>query len=176
MSHLNLRAGDNILIVGVGTGEDLLFIGPDIHIVGVDITPSMIKRAKRKIHRATLDLAIMDAENLAFRDGSFDAVVLSLVVTVVNRPKVALDEAVRVVRPGGQVIIFDKFLKGGRLGISRRMLNAGLEILATKINVRAEEIIDTSKVEILMDKPIMMRGNIRSILLRKKPSPSDPGT
>lgn len=103
------RVGGRILEVGVGTGISLPQYAPDSRLVGIDIADAMLEKARQRVRRLGLanveDLAVMDAENLAFPDQSFDVVVAQYVVTAVPNPERALDEFARVVRPGGEIII-----------------------------------------------------------------------
>jgi phosphatidylethanolamine/phosphatidyl-N-methylethanolamine N-methyltransferase len=116
------KVGGRILEVGVGTGISLPQYHPRNRLVGVDIANAMLDKARERVCRLGLsnveDLAVMDAEQLRFPDGSFDVVVAQYVVTAVPNPERALDEFVRVVRPGGEIVIAtrigaDKGLRGG---------------------------------------------------------------
>ena len=103
------KVGGRILEVGVGTGISLPQYSPRNRLVGIDIANAMLDKARDRVRRLGLsnveDLAVMDAENLRFTDGSFDVVVAQYVVTAVPNPERALDEFVRVVRPGGEIVI-----------------------------------------------------------------------
>jgi phosphatidylethanolamine/phosphatidyl-N-methylethanolamine N-methyltransferase len=101
--------GGRILDVGIGTGISLEDFSAANRIVGVDISEPMLKRARqrvieRKLHNVEC-LVVMDAEKLGFRDGSFDVVVAQFVITAVPNPDAALDEFVRVTKPGGEIIL-----------------------------------------------------------------------
>lgn len=103
------RVGGRVIEVGVGTGISLPQYTPRVRLVGVDISEPMLAKARTRV--ADLDLrnvetlAVMDAEHLDFPDDSFDAVVAQYVVTAVPNPEAALDEFLRVVRPGGEIIL-----------------------------------------------------------------------
>ncbi len=103
------RVGGRILEVGVGTGISLPQYKPSSRVVGIDIADAMLEKARQRVRKLGLtnveELAVMDAENLAYETGSFDAVVAQYVVTAVPNPERALDEFARVVRPGGEIII-----------------------------------------------------------------------
>ena len=103
------RVGGRILEVGVGTGISLPRYGPAMRLVGVDISDAMLDKARARAARLGLSnveqIRQMDAENLAFADNEFDVVVAQYVVTAVPDPERALDEFVRVVRPGGEIVI-----------------------------------------------------------------------
>jgi phosphatidylethanolamine/phosphatidyl-N-methylethanolamine N-methyltransferase len=117
------RVGGRILEVGVGTGLSLDHYAKSNHIVGVDISKPMLDKARERIKRLRLDnvetIAVMDAEQLTFPDASFDVVVAQYVVTAVPNPEKALDEFVRVVRPGGEIILTSRI--GAEIGFRGTM-------------------------------------------------------
>ena len=103
------RIGGRILEVGVGTGLSLPAYAWTNRLIGVDFSAPMLRKAKDRVaeHRLTnIDaLAVMDAQHLGFQDGAFDVVVAQYVITAVPDPEATLDEFVRVVRPGGEIIL-----------------------------------------------------------------------
>jgi phosphatidylethanolamine/phosphatidyl-N-methylethanolamine N-methyltransferase len=103
------RIGGRILEVGVGTGLSLDQYARRNRIVGIDISEPMLDKARERVRRLRLGnveaISVMDAESLTFADASFDVVVAQYVVTAVPHPEQALDEFVRVARPGGEIII-----------------------------------------------------------------------
>ena len=103
------RIGGRILEVGVGTGLSLDHYAKSNRIVGIDISEPMLDKARDRVKRLRLNnvetIAVMDAEQLTYPDASFDVIVAQYVVTAVPNPEKALDEFVRVVRPGGEIII-----------------------------------------------------------------------
>jgi phosphatidylethanolamine/phosphatidyl-N-methylethanolamine N-methyltransferase len=103
------RPGGRVLDVGVGTGLELPMFDPRTRLVGVDLSEPMLRRAQRRVGAGALrnveGLIVMDAMRLAFPDGHFDAAVAPYVLTVVPEPRATLDELVRVVKPGGEIIL-----------------------------------------------------------------------
>jgi phosphatidylethanolamine/phosphatidyl-N-methylethanolamine N-methyltransferase len=103
------RIGGRILEVGVGTGLSLDQYARRNRIVGIDISEPMLDKARERVKRLRLGnveaISVMDAEHLTFADASFDVIVAQYVVTAVPNPEQALDEFVRVVRPGGEIIL-----------------------------------------------------------------------
>lgn len=111
------RIGGRVLEVGVGTGISLPHYGTGVEVHAVDISDAMLDKAKQRVARLGLgnvrELARMDAEELRYPDNSFDVVVAQYVVTAVPDPERALDEFVRVVRPGGEIVITTRVGAGG---------------------------------------------------------------
>jgi phosphatidylethanolamine/phosphatidyl-N-methylethanolamine N-methyltransferase len=103
------RAGGRVLDVGVGTGLELPMFDGAVRITGIDLSEPMLRRCLRRVRDKKLTrvegLAVMDAMQLAFDDAAFDAAVAPYVLTVVPDPGRTLDELVRVVRPGGEIVL-----------------------------------------------------------------------
>lgn len=122
------RVGGRIIEVGVGTGISLpQYAGRD-RIVGVDLSDAMLDKARKRVRAQDLthveQLVVGDAENLAFADNSFDVVVAQYVVTACPHPERALDEFVRVCRPGGEIVVTTRVGagKGLRGAIERTLM------------------------------------------------------
>jgi phosphatidylethanolamine/phosphatidyl-N-methylethanolamine N-methyltransferase len=133
------RIGGRILEVGVGTGLSLTDYSKRNRIVGIDISQPMLDKANKRVERSGLDhvdaLAVMDAEHLTFPDASFDVVVAQYVVTAIPNPETALDEFVRVVRPGGEIILTSRI--GAETGF-RGTLEKWLMPLTSRLGWRTE--------------------------------------
>ena len=115
------RLGGRILEVGVGTGISLPAYWRDNRIVGIDLSEPMLRKAQERVAAQGLrnveGLAVMDAQHLGFPDASFDVVVGQYVITVVPDPEATLDEFLRVVRPGGEIILVNHI--GAEAGLRR---------------------------------------------------------
>jgi phosphatidylethanolamine/phosphatidyl-N-methylethanolamine N-methyltransferase len=100
------RIGGRILEVGVGTGLSLPSYARSSRIVGIDISEPMLEKARARARQLSNVEAILvgDAEKLDFETESFDVVVQD-VVTAIPNPERALNEFIRVVRPGGEIIL-----------------------------------------------------------------------
>ena len=113
IDRLRLAPNDRVLIVGAGTGLDLDLLPPTVHVSAIDVTPAMLKHLERRAAGTgrSVTTRVMDGRQLEFSDGSFDAVVMHLILAVMPQPECGLREAVRVLRPGGRIAVFDKFLR-----------------------------------------------------------------
>lgn len=120
--------GGRIIEVGVGTGISLPHYSGRNRITGVDLSHAMLDKARARVRSHKLvhvdQLAVGDAENLSFDDNSFDVVVAQYVVTACPHPERALDEFVRICRPGGEIIITTRVGagKGLRGAIERTLM------------------------------------------------------
>ena len=97
------------LMVAAGTGNDFKFFPPGQHIVAIDISPQMLERAAKKAdaYQGTIELRLLDVCELPFADASFDTVVTGCTFCSVPRPVVGLRELYRVLKPGGQLLMFE---------------------------------------------------------------------
>ena len=133
------RIGGRILEVGVGTGLSLPEYAWTNRLTGVDLSAPMLRKARDRVveHRLTnVDgLAVMDAQNLGFEDGVFDVVVAQYVITAVPDPEATLDEFVRVLRPGGEIILVNHL--GAETGL-RAMLEGWFAPFARRLGWRPE--------------------------------------
>ncbi|MGH7930305.1 MAG: class I SAM-dependent methyltransferase, partial [Candidatus Binatia bacterium] len=102
-------------------------------------------------------------------DGRFDMILMHLILAVVPEPPKALLEAARVLKPGGRVRIFDKFLKGGEAAPLRRLMNPVTRRIATRTDVVFESLLTAApELEPVEDLPALAGGWFRRIDLRKK--------
>jgi phosphatidylethanolamine/phosphatidyl-N-methylethanolamine N-methyltransferase len=121
------RGTGRVLEVGVGTGLSLPTYARHLEIVGIDLSPEMLEKARERVAQERLGnvaaLLEMDAGELAFEDAAFDTVVAMYVMTVVPDPEKVMRELSRVCRPGGDVILVNHFSseEGMRGWVERRM-------------------------------------------------------
>ena len=103
------RANGRVLEVAIGTGRSLEHYPPGVSITGVDLTPEMSDRARRRASRlgVSVELVEGDAESLPFGDAEFDTVVCELGLCSIPRPDVAITEMFRVLRPTGTLLLLD---------------------------------------------------------------------
>jgi phosphatidylethanolamine/phosphatidyl-N-methylethanolamine N-methyltransferase len=131
--------GGRILDVGVGTGISLPDYARNNRIVGVDLSEPMLRKAHERVVEHNLSnvemLAVMDAANLALPDTSFDVVVAQFVITTVPHPEETLDEFVRVIKPGGEIILVNHI--GAESG-PRAVFEACFAPLARRLGWRPE--------------------------------------
>lgn len=161
-------AASRVLLAGVGTGLDLPLLPRQHHYVGVDLTRAMLRRALPRASSSDFQAVQGDAQRLPFADESFDAAVLHLILAVVPAPTACLAEVARVVRPGGRVLVFDKFLRPGQPALVRRLLNPVVRQVATGLNVVWEETLPAApQLQVLSDRPALAGGWFRHIELTR---------
>ncbi|QDX95607.1 class I SAM-dependent methyltransferase [Brevibacillus laterosporus] len=170
---LPLRAGQHILIVGVGTGADLCFFAKqDIQITAIDISSSMISQAKEKVStQMNIDFIEMDAQHLLFPDKSFDMIIANLILSVVPDANRCMQEIIRVTKEHGNIVVFDKFeSKHKKLSFGKQLLRPIISILGTDIGRNFETMIEPfhKKVIIQEDTPVLFNGMYRKIIMKSQ--------
>lgn len=168
LSQLPDQGNFRILLNGIGTGLDLPHLPASHSYVGLDITAAMLARAKPRT--ATLQINLVQGNSLAlpFADASFDHAVLHLILAVVPDSSRCLKESARVVKPGGTILILDKFLRPGQGAYIRRAFNPLSARIATRLDVVFEDVLaQVPELKLEADRPVLANGWFRSIRLVK---------
>ena len=114
MDRLEWRDNISVLYVSIGTGKDLKFIPNNIdksslNICGADISLGMLKKCQKNYHKK-MDISLINccAEDLPFKDNSFDIVFHVGGINFFNDKQAALNEMYRVAKSGTQLLIADE--------------------------------------------------------------------
>jgi ubiquinone/menaquinone biosynthesis C-methylase UbiE len=168
LCNLPLGTPGRVLVSGVGTGLDLPLL-PALHrYTALDFNAAMLLRARPRGVNLQVDWVLGDSMALPFADHEFDHVVLHLILAVVPQPRLCLSEAVRVLKPGGTILVFDKFLQQNQQAWLRRALNPLTRRFATRMDVVFEDVLSaTPQLQIVSDVPMMAGGWFRGIVLKK---------
>lgn len=159
ISDMDIKPGERVLDVGVGTGLSLSVFPKHCRVVGIDLSTEMLKKAKKKIVKHRLDnikVVGMDAMRIGFDDNSFDKVFLSHVVSVVPDPYRVMAEVRRVCRKGGQVVIVNHFKSRNKLiETVEKVINPVCERLGWRSDLCLNEFIAHSGLSV--NKKFMLR-------------------
>lgn len=164
----NVTHGEDVLLVGIGTGADIKYLADGATITGIDINHSMLNLAKKKAARLGKSMLFLlgDAEKIPRPDNIYDVVALNLILSVVPDPAQCFQEAVRVTKPGGRIIVFDKFLADGvQPSWKRKLANYITRPFGTDIMRRFEEMIQGADVTVVSDEPLSPGSAFRVILI-----------
>ena len=174
LSRIKNTEQKKILINGIGSGLDIPYLATNAVYTGTDITPAMLERAKKRAQKYQAESAleihfeIADSQSLPFENDCFDIIIMHLILAVVPDPARALQEASRVLKPGGNIYLLDKFIRPGQLAIARRLLSIFMRHIATRTDVIFEDVLKTCpQLKLVHDEPALAKGWFRLIELRK---------
>ena len=168
LRDLPADAPGHVLVSGVGTGLDLPLL-PAVHrYTALDFSAAMLSRARPRGANLQIDWVLGDSMALPFAEAHFDHVLLHLILAVVPHPEKCLNEAARALKPGGTILVFDKFLRPRQRAWLRRALNPLTRRLATRMDVVFEDVLrEAPQLRVVSDTPLLAGGWFRSIVLRK---------
>ena len=116
-------ASGQTLEVAIGTGLNIPFYPEDVRLTGIDLSPAMLAIARDRAEEEGRTVALRqgNAHSLPFETGSFDTVVCTFGLCAIPDVDMALDEMLRVLRPGGALILLDHVRSASRIarGVQR---------------------------------------------------------
>jgi arsenite methyltransferase len=162
IGSLDPRPGETVLDLGSGPGLDAFLaaraVGPEGRVIGVDMTPRMIERARegaRKAGFANVEFREGRLEALPVADASVDAVTSNCVINLVPDKAAVFREVARVLRPGGRMVVSDIVVEGPLPEAVARDLAAWVGCVAgavpRKEYLRLVEAAGLGRVEVLRD-------------------------
>ena len=168
---LNLRPGNRVLEVGVGTGIALDAYPPYAHIVAIDPSADMLERAKKRVAEngwGHIELKQGDALNLDYPDNSFDYVTSFHVLTVVPDPYRMMSEMVRVCKPGGRIAITTHFQSANPVvAFLNTIVNPITRQLGWTTRLRKQDVLKGHPITLEHSKKIS-RWSVHSLILARK--------
>lgn len=152
IDNLDIPPGAKVLEVGAGTGTSFPAYPTHCDVVGIDLAPDMLARARQKIEDngwAHLRVLEMNALDLKFSDNTFDYVMAFHVVTVVPDPVRMITEAKRVCKPGGKIVVVNHFTSDfPLLGSLTEALDPLTRWLGWRTDLRLKPFIETTNLSV----------------------------
>jgi len=148
----HIPRGAKVLEVGAGTGTSFPAYPTHCQVTGIDLAPDMLTRARQKIAEngwTHIKVLEMNALALNFPDNSFDFVMAFHVVTVVPDPVAMINEAQRVCKPGGKIVIVNHFTSDVPvLGTVTRSLDPLTRWLGWRTDLKLKPFIKTTNLTV----------------------------
>jgi arsenite methyltransferase len=139
----DLRPGETVLDLGSGGGIDCFLaarkVGPEGYVIGLDMTPDMIKLARRNAKKmcvTNVDFRFGEMEEIPLPDESVDVVISNCVINLSPDKDAVFGEAYRVLRPGGRLSVSDVVVDGDLPQFIRSRLDAWAGCLAGALDER----------------------------------------
>jgi phosphatidylethanolamine/phosphatidyl-N-methylethanolamine N-methyltransferase len=152
IEDLRIPRGAKVLEVGAGTGTSFPAYPTHCQVTGIDLAPDMLIRARRKIAEngwTHIKVMEMNALNLTFPDNVFDYVMAFHVVSVVPDPVAMINEARRVCKPGGKIIIVNHFTTDFPvLGKVTRSLDPLTRLLGWRTDLKLRPFIEATNLTV----------------------------
>ena len=146
VSNLNIRPGDRVLEVGVGTGLCLPMYPSHCSVTAIDLSEAMLEKAAQRVKEEGLTnvrLERMDAGEMTFPDDSFDVVIAAYVVTAVPDYRKLMSEMIRVSRSGGRLVLLNHFTQDSPIiAAVEKAISPICVKLGFRTDLSVDEVID----------------------------------
>ena len=167
----SLVPAGRVLEVGVGTGKNFPYHPDRAEVVGLDISPRMLDRARRKAEGMDYDIELhqMDAQQLDFPDDSFDGAVATFVFCSVPNAEQGLRELARTVKPRGQIILLEhvRINRPGFIGTVMDWLDPlVVRLMGPHINRRTAETVERAGLELEQVEDLAPLGLVKLMVAR----------
>lgn len=160
--------GPWVLEIGIGTGQNFPYYRPGLKIAAIDLSPRMVQRARRKAERMGVTAQVLpaDAQTLPFPDGVFNTVMATWVFCSVPDPVRGLQEAYRVLRPGGRLLLLEHVRAEGWLGRMMDVLDP-LVVRLTGAHINRRTVENVLRAGFVLEAVETSAGIVRRIAARR---------
>jgi len=162
----------NILEIGVGTGKNFPYYNyKHAKVTGIDISKGMLRTAKQRAkNNKNIKLMVMDAQNLKFKNNTFDTIVTTCILCSIPDPVKALKEMKRVLKPKGRIIMIEHVLSKNKfLAFFEKINNPITEFLfGFNINRDTKQNIKKAGLHVIKDKKLAFNDIFRLFIAKKR--------
>lgn len=158
-----------LLEVGVGTGLALGLYPPQTEVVGVDLSPQMLARARRRaaaLPGRRIELCVANAERMDFPDASFDCVALPYVLSVTPSPARLVAEVRRVCKPEGRILVLNHFSGSRFWWATERALRSVADRVGFRSDFRYEDHVLAHDWQVMSVRPVNLFNLSRLVEIR----------
>lgn len=165
------QAEGEVLEVAVGTGLNLPFYPDEVTVTGLDLSEGMLDLARARAEKLgrTPSLRQGTAHALPFGDASFDTVVCTFGLCAIPDLDAAVDEMVRVLRPGGRLILVDHVASSSRLARGAQWLLERITVPVGGEHFRRRPLLHVQARGLHVDKRERFKLGIVERLVARKP-------
>lgn len=160
----SLKEGDVVLDLGSGAGFDAFLaakrVGKTGRVIGVDMTPEMIEKAKKNAVKGkytNVEFRLGEIEKLPVEDNSVDVIISNCVINLSPEKEKVFEESFRVLKPGGRLMVSDLVLVGELPQAAKESIEAYVGCLAGAIN--KDEYLKLIKMAGFKDVKIISESN-----------------
>jgi phosphatidylethanolamine/phosphatidyl-N-methylethanolamine N-methyltransferase len=163
----------SILEVGVGTGLTLAGYPASSRVVGIDLSPDMLERARMRaaaMPERDISLHAMNAERMDFPDGSFDCVTVPYVLSVTPHPDRLVQEIRRVCKPDGSILVVNHFSGSGFWWLMERAVRSVADRVGFRSDFDYARHILSHDWQVVSVRTVNLFGLSKLVVLRNTPS------
>jgi len=143
LSHLDLKDNSVVLETGIGAAENFYYLNREaknLSFFGIDIQKQMLIHSARNLKKWNIaaELFLADAEELPFKDEMFDVVFHLGSINLFQNKEKAINEMIRVAKPGSKIVIADESEKGGKL---MNLFTGSNDLVVPPVNLIPKEML-----------------------------------
>jgi phosphatidylethanolamine/phosphatidyl-N-methylethanolamine N-methyltransferase len=168
----------SILEVGVGTGLTLAGYPATSRVVGIDLSPDMLERARMRADAMPgrdIKLHAMNAERMDFPDASFDCVTVPYVLSVTPHPDRLVQEIRRVCKPDGSILVLNHFSGSGFWWLMERAVRSVADRVGFRSDFDYARHILSHDWQVVSVRSVNLFGLSKLVVLRNTASPKTAG-